>query len=59
MARSAFNIIAEVHHGMGQPGLLHCMQVLGDNFDTLSPEVANAYEEFHEELMQFVTQETE
>jgi hypothetical protein len=57
MAKSAFNIIAEVHQEMGQPGLLHCMQVLGDNFDNHSPEVANAYEEFNEELMQFVNQQ--
>lgn len=58
MARSAFQIIADAHHEMGQPGLLHCMQVLGDNYDDLDTEVAEAYEEFYGELMNFVTQQT-
>jgi hypothetical protein len=58
MAKSAFQIIAEVHHEMGQPGLLHCIQVLGDTYDDLDNEVAQAYEEFYGELMDFVKQQT-
>jgi hypothetical protein len=40
---------------MGQPGLLHCLQVLSDAYDrdALDPVVQNAYDEFYEELMQF------
>ncbi len=55
MARSAFNVIAEVRYEMGQPGLLHCLQVLSDAYDrdALDPVVQNAYDEFYEELMQF------
>ena len=59
MARSAFNIIAEVHHDMGSPGLAFCMETLGDNFDNLSPEIATAYEEFYEELQHLASQSTE
>jgi hypothetical protein len=59
MARSAFQIIADAHREMGQPGLLRCMQVLGDTYDDLDTEVAQAYEEFYGELMDFVKQQTE
>jgi len=59
MAVSAFQIIANIHREMGQPGLLHCIKVLGDNYDNLDDEVAGAYEEFYGELMDFVKQQTE
>jgi hypothetical protein len=59
MSKSAFNIIADMHQEMGQPGLIHCITVLGDSFDELTPEQQNAYEEFYSELMQFVKQQTE
>jgi hypothetical protein len=59
MARSAFQIISEAHYEMGQPGLLHCIEVLGDNFDDLTPELQDAYEEFYGELMSFVELQTE
>jgi hypothetical protein len=54
MARSAFSLIADAHHEMGQPGLLHCIEVLGNNYDELDPEMARAYDEFYTELMAFV-----
>ena len=54
MARSAFAVIAERHQEMGSPGLVRCIQLLGDNFDDLDAETANAYEEFYLELMDFV-----
>jgi hypothetical protein len=52
MARSAFNIIADVHAEMGQPGLAYCLQVLQDASDRggLDPVIQNAYDEFMEEL---------
>jgi hypothetical protein len=52
MARSAFNIIADVHEEMGQPGLAYCLQVLSDASDRggLDPVIQNAYDEFMEEL---------
>ena len=55
MAKSAFNIIAEVHAEMGQPGLAYCLQVLQDASDrgALDPVVENAYDEFCNEIMQF------
>lgn len=55
----AMQLIAEANYGMGSPGLVKCMQVLGDNFDNLSPEMQCAYEEMYEELMEFVQQQTE
>jgi hypothetical protein len=58
MARSAFQIIADAHREMGQPGLLHCIQMLGDSYDDLDDETAQAYEEFYGELMDFVKQQT-
>lgn len=56
MARSAFNIIADVHEEMGQPGLAYCLQVLSDASDRggLDPVVQNAYDEFVAELAQIV-----
>ena len=57
MAKSAFAVIAERHHEMGSPGLVYCMQVLGDNFDELDAETANAYEEFYQELEDFAKQQ--
>ena len=53
MAKSAFAVIAERHQEMGSPGLVYCMQVLGDAFDELDAETANAYEDFYLELEQF------
>ena len=57
MAKSAFTVIAERHREMGSPGLVYCMQVLGDNFDELDAETANAYEEFYLELEEFAKQQ--
>ena len=57
--RSAFSIISEMHQEMGSPGLIHCIEVLGDNFEDLEPEQQIAYEEFYSELMAFVKQQTE
>lgn len=56
MAKSAFNIIADVHAEMGQPGLAYCLQVLRDASDrgALDPVVENAYDEFVAEIMQIV-----
>jgi hypothetical protein len=59
MTRSAFQIIADAHREMGQPGLLHCIQVLGDTYDDLDNETAQAYDEFYGELMDLVKQQTE
>jgi len=57
--RSAFSIISEMHQEMGSPGLIRCIEVLGDTFEELTPEQQNAYEEFYSELMSFVKQQTE
>ena len=54
MSKSAFAIVAQRHQEMGSPGLLRCIQVLGDNFDELDVETQNAYETFYCELMDFV-----
>jgi hypothetical protein len=48
-----------MHQEMGSPGLIHCIEVLGDNFEDLEPEQQIAYEEFYSELMAFVKQQTE
>ena len=52
MARSAFNIIADVHEEMGQPGLIYCLRVLQDNDKqgNLDRDLKNAYQEFLKEL---------
>ena len=57
MSKSAFAVIAERHHEMGSPGLVYCMQVLGDNFDDLDPETQDAYEDFYGELEDFAKQQ--
>jgi len=57
--KSAFSIISEMHQEMGSPGLLRCLEVLGDNFEDLETEQQIAYEEFYSELMAFVKQQTE
>ena len=57
MSKSAFAIIAERHQEMGSPGLVYCMQVLGDNFDDLDPETQDAYEDFYGELEDFAKQQ--
>jgi hypothetical protein len=48
-----------MHQEMGSPGLIRCIEVLGDNFEDLEPEQQTAYEDFYSELMQFVAQQTE
>jgi len=52
MARSAFNIIADVHEDMGQPGFIYCLRVLQDNDKQgqIDPGLKNAYQEFLKEL---------
>ena len=57
--KSAFSIISEMHQEMGSPGLIRCIEVLGDNFEELTAEQQTAYEDFYSELMQFVAQQTE
>jgi hypothetical protein len=48
-----------MHQEMGSPGLIRCIEVLGDTFEELTPEQQTAYEDFYSELMQFVKQQTE
>ena len=59
MAKSAFMIIAERHQEMGSPGLMRCIEILGDNYEDLDAETRNAYEEFYDELMQFAKYQSE
>ena len=53
MARSAFQVIADIDRENGCPGLVHTMQVLKEHYYDLDDEVLDAYEEFREELAQF------
>jgi hypothetical protein len=39
--------------------LVEAVQYVGDNYDDLPNELTNAYEETHEELMQFCATQTE
>ena len=57
--KSALIIISEMHKEMGSPGLIRCIEVLGDTFEELTPEQQNAYEEFYSELMDFAKQQTQ
>ena len=59
MSKNAFNIVAVMHQEMGSPGLIRCIEILGDTFEELTPEQQTAYEDFYSELMQFVKQQTE
>jgi len=59
MSKSALNIVAEMHQEMGSPGLIRCIEVLGDTFEELTAEQQTAYEDLYSELMQFVAQQTE
>jgi hypothetical protein len=56
MSKSSFNVIAQMHQEMGSPGLLRCMEVLGDRYDDLSHEEREAYDGFYMELEAFVQQ---
>lgn len=50
---NAFKVIADLHQEMGAPGLVYCIEKLGDNYDKLEPYEQRAYDEFYDELEEF------